>query len=66
MAGVRVRPGHWASFTVHAFRRWTGEQVLVTWCDLTVDLREGGALTTNTISCQGCAEASWQAVRARL
>lgn len=63
--GVYVRPGHWAARMVHAFHRWTGETTLATWCDLTVDLSEGGALTTDLISCLQCAEASWRHLRGK-
>lgn len=62
--GVYVKAGHWASRTVHSFHRYTGETTLLTWCDLTVDLSEGGALTTDLIGCLQCSEASWRALRA--
>lgn len=62
-AGVRVNPTHWSSVTVHAFWRWTSDAVLLTWCGIEVDLREGGAHTTDLISCLGCGEASWRHLR---
>jgi hypothetical protein len=58
-AGVRVKDGHWASKTVHAFREWTGESDLTTWCGLDVDLSDGGRHTTDIITCLQCGEASW-------
>lgn len=65
-AGVRVSPGHWASRMVHAFRRWAGGDTVLTWCDVTVNVRTTGALTTDRIDCQQCSEASWQAIRRAL
>lgn len=64
-AGVRIAPGHWASRLTHAFRRWIADGVLLTWCDLEVRT-ENGALTTETITCLSCSEASWQAIRRAL
>lgn len=61
-AGVRVVPGHWGSVSVHAFRTWTGEATLTTWCGLEVDLSAGGAHTTDLISCLQCSQASFDAI----
>lgn len=60
--GVRVNPTHWAARAVHSFRTWTGETALVTWCGINVDLADGGAQTTDTITCLQCAQASYTAV----
>ena len=65
-AGVRIAPGHWASRMVHAFRRWAGPGVAVTWCELEARTADGARLTTDTINCQGCSEASWLAIRRHL
>ena len=62
-AGVRVNPGHWASISVHSFHRWTGEATVLTWCGITVELGDGGKLTTDLISCSGCGQASMQAFK---
>lgn len=64
VGAVRVNPQHWASINVHAFRTWTGEHSLSTWCGIEIDLADGARQTTDTITCSGCAEASWQAYRA--
>ena len=61
--GVRVNPEHWASAMVHAFRTWTGEHELETWCGLAVDLSDGGTLTSDLITCLQCPSASLQAFR---
>lgn len=63
VGGVLVAPGHWAAATVHAFRQWTGEKTLATWCGVDVDLSQGGAQTTDTITCVSCAQASLLAFR---
>ena len=60
-SGVRVNPTHWASISVHAFHRSTGEKTLVTWCGIEVDLSAGGAHTTDIITCLACGEASLKA-----
>lgn len=62
-AGVRVKPTHWASISVHAFHRWTGEHSLVTWCGIAVELGDGARLTTDLISCVQCPVGSMQAFR---
>lgn len=61
--GVRVNPEHWASVNVHAFRRWTGDSTVMTWCGLTADSSDGARLTTDLISCSACAQASIKAFR---
>lgn len=61
--GVYVAPGHWAARMVHSFRRWAGESMVETWCGLRVDVQEGGALTTDLITCLSCGQASWMAAR---
>lgn len=58
--GVRIRPGHWASQSVHAFKSWTGERTLSTWCELDADLADGAVKTTETITCSACAEVSFR------
>lgn len=63
VAGVRTNPGHWAAQQVHAFRTWTDDRALVTWCGLDADLANGAYQTTDLISCQTCAQASWLAFR---
>ncbi|MCC7369676.1 MAG: hypothetical protein IT306_14700 [Chloroflexi bacterium] len=63
VSGVWVKAGHWASSTVHAFRRWTGETELVTWCGISVNLADGGAHTRDHITCLQCPQASLQAFR---
>ena len=63
VGGVRTATGHWSAKTVHAFHRWTGDTTLETHCGLTVDLAEGGAQTTDMISCLQCGQASWGAFR---
>ncbi len=62
-SGVWLKPGHWASVTVHAFHRWTGETSFVTWCGLEANTADGARLTRDTITCVQCAEASLRAVR---
>lgn len=62
-AGVRLNPDHWASRTVHAFREWTGESTLTTWCGIDVDLAAGGRHTTDLIGCVQCSQASYDALR---
>lgn len=62
-SGVRINPGHWASISVHAFHRWTGETTLVTWCGIEVELGDGGRLTTDIITCVQCPVGSMQAFR---
>lgn len=62
-SGVRVKAGHWASSTVHAFWRWTGETTLSTWCGIEVNLADGGAHTRDHITCLQCPQASMQAFR---
>lgn len=59
-AGVRVKADHWASSTVHAFHRWTGETTLLTWCGIEVNLADGGAFTPDLINCLQCPQASLQ------
>ena len=56
--GVRIAPGHGASASVHAFRTWTGEATLATWCGLDVDLGDQSRLTKDLVSCRQCAQAS--------
>lgn len=63
VSGVRVKAGHWASRTVHAFCRWTGETELETWCGIAVNLADGGAHTRDHITCVQCPQASIQALR---
>ncbi len=63
VGGVRLSPQHILSKSVHAFRMWTDDRALVTWCGIPVDLADGGVQTTELISCQGCPEASWKALR---
>lgn len=63
VSGVRVKAGHWASSTVHAFRRWTGETELETWCGLSVNLADGGAHTRDCVTCLQCPQASIKAFR---
>lgn len=63
VSGVLVKAGHWASATVHAFRRWTGETELETWCGLSVNLADGGAHTRDHVTCLQCPQASIQAFR---
>lgn len=63
VSGVRVKADHWASSTVHAFHRWTGEAALLTWCGIEVNLADGGAHTRDLITCLGCAQASLKAIR---
>ena len=62
-SGVWLKPGHWASVTVHAFHRWTGETSFVTWCGLEANTADGARLTRETITCVQCAEASLRAFR---
>lgn len=57
-SGVRVKADHWASRTVHSFRRWTGDTTLSTWCGIEVDLQDGGAHTTDHVTCKQCPQAS--------
>lgn len=64
--GVYVNPTHWASRSVHAFRRWTGPTTVVVWCGLTVDLSQAARLTSDLISCLQCSESSWQDVQRRI
>jgi hypothetical protein len=61
--GVRLSPNHVLSRSVHAFRTWTGERALETWCGIPVDLTAGGARTSETITCQACPQASWLAFK---
>lgn len=61
--GVRMQPTHWANRTVHSFRTWTGEHMLVTWCGLDADLESGARQTTDTITCLACGQASWEVAR---
>lgn len=61
-SGVWIKPGHWASVTVHAFWRWTGETALLTWCGLEANMADGARLTTDTITCVQCAQASLRGV----
>ena len=63
VSGVRVKAGHWASNTVHAFRRWTGETELETWCGIAVNLADGGAHTRDHITCLQCPQGSLKAFR---
>lgn len=62
-AGVRLPPSHTLSMSVHAFHRWTGEHELVTWCGIAVSVEDGARITTDTITCLGCPQASLQAFR---
>lgn len=66
VAGVYVNPLHPLSKLVHAFRTWTGDRTLETWCEVSVNLTEGGAQTTDRINCQQCSEASFQATQRML
>jgi hypothetical protein len=66
IAGVYVSPLHWAARQVHAFRTWTGERTLVTWCGLAVDLSAEARQTADLISCLSCGQASWDALKGRL
>lgn len=63
IAGVRTNPEHWANAMVHAFRIWTGESTLLTWCGIEVDLTDKGRQTTDLISCLQCGQGSWRAFR---
>jgi hypothetical protein len=60
ICGVRLPPTHTLSKSVHAFRTWTGERTLLTWCEIPIDMAAGGVQTTETITCSGCGEASYQ------
>lgn len=60
VCGVRLPPAHTLSQSVHAFKGWTGERTLMTWCEIPVDLREGGLQTMETITCSGCGQNSYQ------
>jgi hypothetical protein len=60
VAGVYLNPTHGGSRTVHAFRTWTGERTLETWCAIAAGLADGAHQTTDVISCVQCAEASYQ------
>lgn len=60
VAGVRLPPAHILSKSVHAFKTWTDERTLQTWCDIPVSLAEGGLQTQETITCLACGQASFQ------
>lgn len=62
-SGVWIKPGHWASTTVHAFHRWTGETSFVTWCGLEANTADGARLTTDVITCVQCPVAWLEAFR---
>jgi hypothetical protein len=59
-AGVRLSPQHILSKSVHAFKTFTGDSTLQTWCDIPADLKDGASQTRETITCQACAQASFQ------
>lgn len=61
--GLRLPPTHTLSASVHAFRRWTGEDTLATWCGIETGVEAGARLTTDLITCLGCPEASLGALR---
>lgn len=60
VCGVRLPPTHMLSKSVHAFKTWSGERTLLTWCEIPVDLRAGGLQTMETITCSGCGQNSYQ------
>lgn len=63
LAGVRLSPSHILSKSVHAHRTWTGPTTMVTWCEIEVDLSDGARQTPDLISCLGCAQRSYDALR---
>lgn len=73
-AGVRLPPGHPMSISVHAFRRFVGPTSVETWCGIEADLvrnhaaspadpTTGARMTTDTITCLACPQASLAAFR---
>lgn len=64
MGGVRLKPGHWASVTVHAHRTWLSEHSMTLWCGIEANFEDGARQTTDLISCLGCGQASLDAWRA--
>lgn len=62
-SGVRTPTGDADSHQVHAFRHWLDQTFLETWCGIEVNLADGGAHTTDLITCRACAQASYRAVR---
>ena len=62
-SGAWLKPGHWASVTVHAFHRWTGETSFVTWCGIAANTADGARLTTDTITCLTCPGAWMEAFK---
>lgn len=56
--GVRLAPLDGASASVHAFRTWTGEATVVTWCGIEADLGDQSRLTKDLVSCVPCGQAS--------
>lgn len=60
--GVRIPPV-WPHGRVHAFRCWTGEKTLVTWCGEVADLQDGAEQTRALITCRPCGDASLSACR---
>jgi hypothetical protein len=64
-AGIRLNAAqHWATRSVHAFRRWTGETTAETWCGQQADFGAADRQTIDLISCLSCSEASWRAFQA--
>lgn len=61
--GVRLNAEHWASVTVHAFWRWTGENIMLTWCGIEANVDDDARLTTDTITCLACPMASMKAFK---
>lgn len=64
VSGVYLKAGHWAASTVHAFRHWTGETTLKTWCGIEANLADGARHTTEIINCVQCGQASLIGMRA--
>ena len=63
MAGVRLKPGHWASVTVHAHRTWISDTTMTLWCGIEADFEDGARQTTDLVTCVQCAQASLLAWR---
>jgi hypothetical protein len=61
--GVRLSPDHILSKSVHSFRQWIGDSEASVWCGIECDVSQGARLTTETITCLSCSEASWLAFK---